>query len=102
MRFDGQQPYRKHSTSSKLASTVVIAKRTLLQHLACRCAGALQMVFLLYTCEASTPIDAIHRMSLSQFKAMLHAAKVTSSSLPPEKLDEVFTAVQASKGAASR
>jgi hypothetical protein len=60
------------------------------------------MVFLLYTCEASTPVDAIHRMSLPQFKAMLHAAKVTSSSLPPEKLDEVFTAVQASKGAASR
>ncbi|KAF6247868.1 hypothetical protein COO60DRAFT_1707360 [Scenedesmus sp. NREL 46B-D3] len=69
----------------------------LLQH-----AGALQMLFLLYTCEASTPIDAIHRMSLPQFKAMLHAAKVTSSSLPPEKLDEIFTSVQASRGAVSR
>lgn len=60
------------------------------------------MLFLLYTCEASTPIDHIQRMNLPQFKAMLHAAKVTSSSLPPEKLDEVFTAVQASPGALAR
>lgn len=60
------------------------------------------MLFLLYACEASTPIDHIHRMSLPQFKAMLHAAKVTSSSLPPEKLDELFTTVQASSGAHSR
>lgn len=64
--------------------------------------GALQMLFLLYTCQASTPLDFIHRMSLPQFKAMLQAAKVTSSSLPPEKLDDVFTAVQASPGALQR
>lgn len=65
-------------------------------------AGALQMLFLLYACEASTPIDHMHRMSLPQLKAMLHAAKVTSNSLQPEQLDELFTTVQASSGALSR
>lgn len=60
------------------------------------------MLFLLYTCEASTPVDHIHRLSLPRFKAMLQAAKVTSSSLPPERLDDIFTAVQASPGALAR
>uniref|UniRef100_A0A383WE37 Uncharacterized protein n=1 Tax=Tetradesmus obliquus TaxID=3088 RepID=A0A383WE37_TETOB len=91
-----QEPSEQQDAAAA-ESSLSRVREVLLQH-----AGALQMLFLLYTCEASTPVDAIHRMTLPQFKAMLHAAKVTSSSLPPEKLDELFTAVQASKGAVSR
>lgn len=65
-------------------------------------AGALQMIFLIFTCEASTPIDLINRMSLPQFKASVQAAKIPSASFPPEKLDEIFTAVVASTGAVAR
>eukprot|EP00879_Flechtneria_rotunda_P027528 GHRR01029494.1.p1 GENE.GHRR01029494.1~~GHRR01029494.1.p1 ORF type:complete len:381 (+),score=140.39 GHRR01029494.1:430-1572(+) len=79
------------------ANDLARVREVLLQH-----AGALQMLFLLYTCEASTPIDAIHRMTLPQFKAMLQAAKVTSNTLPPDKLDELLAAVQNSQGALTR
>eukprot|EP00775_Hariotina_reticulata_P001474 gene1474-1816_t len=63
---------------------------------------ALQMLFLLYTCEAAAAIESIHRMTLPQFKALLQAAKVTSSSLPPDKLDQLFSSVQTSPGGLHR
>jgi hypothetical protein len=66
------------------------------------CAGALQMLFLLYTCEAAAPIESIHWMTLQQFKALLQAAKVTSSFLPPDKLDQLFSSVQTSAGGLKR
>lgn len=60
------------------------------------------MLFLLYVCEAPTAADCMHLMPLPQFKALLAAAKATSSSLPPERLDDVFRAVQVSPGAVAR
>lgn len=60
------------------------------------------MIFLLYASDSSGPVDAAARMGLQQFKSMLQAAKVTSSSVPPEKVDEVYTMLQTSPGALSR
>jgi len=65
-------------------------------------AGALQMLFLLYATEPSSPIDTSTRMGLPQFKAMLQAAKVLSSSVPPERVDELYMTLQASPGALAR
>jgi hypothetical protein len=68
----------------------------------CLITGALQMIFLLYASDSSGPVDAAARMGLQQFKSMLQAAKVTSTSVPPEKVDEVYTMLQTSPGALSR
>lgn len=60
------------------------------------------MLFLLYASDASSPVDTTTRMGLPQFKALLQAAKVTNSSVPPEKIDELYMALQASPGATAR
>lgn len=60
------------------------------------------MLFLLYASEASSLVDTTTRMGLPQFKALLQAAKVTNSSVPPEKVDELYMALQASPGATAR
>lgn len=65
-------------------------------------AGALQMLFLLHASEGTSPVDTSTRMGLQQFKALLQAAKVTSSSVPPEKVDELYMSLQASSGALAR
>jgi hypothetical protein len=65
-------------------------------------AGALQMLFLLHSSEGPSPMDTAMRMGLQQFKALLTAAKVTGSSVPPEKIDELFMSLQASPGALAR
>lgn len=69
---------------------------------ACVLAGALQMLFLLGASEASSPVDTTTRMGLQQFKTMLQTAKVTSSSVPPERVDELYMALQAAPGALAR
>jgi hypothetical protein len=60
------------------------------------------MLFLLYASDSSGPVDAAARMGLQQFKSMLQAAKVTSSSVPPEKVDALYTMLQTSASALSR
>jgi hypothetical protein len=60
------------------------------------------MLFLLYASEASGLVDTTTRMGLPQFKALLQAAKVTNSSVSPEKVDELYMALQASPGATAR
>lgn len=60
------------------------------------------MLFLLHASESSGPVDTATRMGLPQFKALLQAAKVTSSSVPVERVDELYMAVQASPGALAR
>ena len=60
------------------------------------------MLLLQFTSEASSPIDSIQRMTLAQFKALLHAAKVTAPPFPVEQLDELFTTVLGTPGAQAR
>lgn len=60
------------------------------------------MLFLLHASEGPSPMDTAIRMGLQQFKTLMTAAKVTSSSVPPEKMDELFMSLQASPGALAR
>lgn len=52
--------------------------------------------------DAASPVDTVTRMGLLQFKSLLQAAKVTSSSVPAEKFDELYMSLQASQGAMAR
>lgn len=85
-----------------MASVVGLAHSQARGARACVLAGALQMLFLLGASEASSPVDTTTRMGLQQFKTMLQTAKVTSSSVPPERVDELYMALQAAPGALAR
>lgn len=60
------------------------------------------MLFLLHASEGPSSMDTAMRMGLQQFKTLLTAAKVTSSSVPTEKMDELFLSLQSSPGALAR
>lgn len=81
---------------------LVVVLRTSLRPNVRMLAGALQMLFLLCASETASPMDTTTRMGLQQFKTMLQTAKVTSSSVPAERVDELYAALQASPGAAAR
>jgi hypothetical protein len=60
------------------------------------------MLFLLFTSEVAALLEVAPRMSLPQLKALLQAARVSTGMLPPEKLEDVYTSVQAAPGALAR
>lgn len=68
-------------------------KDLIIQH-----AGGLQMMFWCYTCEggAGSP-DQICRMTLPQFRALMQAGKVITGQYPPERIDELYTAIATSE-----
>jgi hypothetical protein len=61
------------------------------------------MLFLLTTADASTPVEAVNRMSLAQLKAMLAAARVMGQGgVAAEAVDRAFAQVLGSPGANAR
>lgn len=71
--------------------------------LAAPAAGALQMLFLLCTADASTPVDAISRMTLAQLKALLAGARVMGpGGVTADSVDRAFAQVLSSPGALAR
>jgi hypothetical protein len=60
------------------------------------------MLMLLYSGEASTPLESLQRLSLPQFKLLLGAARATAPPFPVERLDELFTSVLSTPGAQAR
>jgi len=73
-------------------------KEILVQH-----AGALQMLFLLSTADASTPIEAINRMTLAQLKALLTAVRVmVPGGVTADSVDRAFAGVLGTPRALAR
>mmetsp|Transcript_34108 Transcript_34108/g.61492 ORF Transcript_34108/g.61492 Transcript_34108/m.61492 type:complete len:458 (-) Transcript_34108:462-1835(-) len=72
-------------------------KQYLLQY-----AGALQMIFWIQSSDGASSGEQLGQLTLPQFRSLMQMAKVISSRLPPEKVDEVFTTVATSENTLAR
>jgi hypothetical protein len=66
------------------------------------CTGALQMLFLYYSCEGCSSPEQIGRLTLPQFRSMAVAAKVVSAQFTADRVDDIFTRVATSESVLNR